>query len=806
MRSSGTRGGRGLEPLALLWRQLLLAALAAGLALSALVMPLGAGLGLGLPLVLAMLACAWTLAAAGAGEARGHPAMVIAAAIAGGLCLGAWAGQERVATADSGKLRLAAGERVESIATVTSPERTAGDGRWVELDLPGGRAFAKLPPAAAAAAPLVPGERVRLEGSAAEPPPWRADSLRRSSAGFIEVDSIERTGGQRGGPAGLLDRARVRAERAISAGLGSKERSLALGFVLGQDGAIDPQTREDYRRSGLAHLLAVSGQNVILLAVLVGLLLAIAGAGPVARTWLIIGAIAAYVPIAGGGASILRAGVMGIAGLLAGLAGRASDRVQIVLVALVFTLAINPRIWGDVGWQLSFAAVIGIGAWAHPVSGLLRPRLERSAGTRAGAALADGIAVTGAATLATAPLMAHHFETVSLAAIPANLAALPAVAPVMWLGMLAGLLGQFPFIPTEPIGLIQGQLIAYISGVAALFAELPRAEIPVDLEETWSLLAVYAALFAGVGSMLAALRRRALTGPAGGRAAWPAFAVLALAGAWVLGAGVGGDPDHGRPERGALRVTALDIGQGDAILVQAGGADLLVDTGPPGAGLVDELARFGVERLSAVAITHHQLDHSGALRELLAAIPVGSVVAARPEPELAAISAAAGIGLEEAGTGDRIRLGPIRADVLWPDSTTPGEAHAADPNAESLWLALGWRGRRVLLTGDGEFEAIGVQPGRVDVLKLPHHGSADAGLDGALSRMRPVVALVSSGAGNRFGHPADVTIASLGEAGVCVARTDLSGSSWAEIDGSGEISIGPAAALPASPGCERSGG
>ena len=126
------------------------------------------------------------------------------------------------------------------------------------------------------------------------------------------------------------------------------------------------------------------------------------------------------------------------------------------------------RFGADVGWQLSFAAVIGIALWAAPVRERILPAAIRC---RSGAGpLAEGAALTLAATLATAPLLAHHFETVSLASLPANLLAAPAVAPVMWLGMLAGLGGQLPGLPVEPVTVPMSVLIGWIAAVSEWFS------------------------------------------------------------------------------------------------------------------------------------------------------------------------------------------------------------------------------------------------------------------------------------------------------------------------------------------------
>src|SRR5262245_45173540 len=211
----------------------------------------------------------------------------------------------------------------------------------------------------------------------------------------------------------------------------SREAELARGFVLGEDDGIGAVTVEAFRRSCVARLLAVSGENVTLLALLGSALLAAFGIPLHERLLWLLGLIAVYVPLAGAGPSIQRAAVMGAAGVLATLAGRRASRLYALGLALLVTLAIDPAVAADVGWQLSFAAVLGILLLARP--------LRRAIGARLGAgrwrrALAEGIAVTVAATVATAPLIAYHFETVSTTTLVANVLALPAVAPAMWLG------------------------------------------------------------------------------------------------------------------------------------------------------------------------------------------------------------------------------------------------------------------------------------------------------------------------------------------------------------------------------------
>ena len=286
-----------------------------------------------------------------------------------------------------------------------------------------------------------------VRGTVRLPAPWEAQALAREGvARVVAADRVRAGSTTRGGLRGALDDVRRHAEAALERGTPEPSAALLRGFVLGQDDRISETVRDEFRRSGLAHVLAVSGQNVMLLALLATPILALAGVPLRMRLVALVALIAIYVPVAGAGASIQRAGVMGAAGLVAALAGRPRARWYALLLAAVVTLALNPRATGDVGWQLSFAAVAGLLVLAAPASRLLAGSDGPGLGRKV---LAEGAAMTLAATLATAPLAAHHFGTVSLTAIPSNLLALPAIAPAMWFGMLAGALGQIPGAPAS---------------------------------------------------------------------------------------------------------------------------------------------------------------------------------------------------------------------------------------------------------------------------------------------------------------------------------------------------------------------
>jgi competence protein ComEC len=606
---------------------------------------------------------------------------------------------------------------------------------------------------------------------------------------------------------------RGRAEAGLARGMPPREAQLARGFVLGEDEQIDAVTVEDFRRSGLSHLLAVSGQNVALLALLAMPVLAALGIPLRTRLVWVLGLIAVYVPLAGAGPSIQRAGVMGALSIVATLAGRRGSRLFALVFAAVAMLALEPGIAGDVGWQLSFAAVLGILLLATPLREAIAARIGDRGWRRA---LAEGAAMTIAATLATAPLIAYRFEAISTLTLLANLLALPAVAPAMWLGMLAAAAGQVPGFPVQALNALDAPLLAYIAQVAAWCGRPSWAYVHLRIG-LGGLVASYTAMALAVPAALRlarmrriAARRRAAKPPKlrcsfashtgekdqrsgrGWRRGVPGSGIAALALATLLGllavAGVGmallappGGATPGPPS--GLRVSVLDIGQGDAILLQPARAPaVLVDGGPPGDGLASKLRAAGVERLGVAVITHDQSDHAGGIRELLGTMPVGRLAYAVLGRPTLAEAGAAGVEPLRLARGSELRSGRLRLDVLWPPRELLGEPIPGDdPNRLALVMLARWRRFRMLLTADAEAESTPIDPGPIDVLKVAHHGSDDAGLGDMLDRARPRLAVISVGAGNPFGHPTPGTLATLAAHSVPVLRTDESGTIVLEV-------------------------
>lgn len=715
--------------------------------------------------------------------------LVRLATLTGLLCLlGLLGGTQRLGAIDASAARAGpAGAGVVGRAVILEPPRASRFGTSTVLRMESGRARGARVLARAGAGLRWPdggevGAIVSLTGVAKRPAPgksfdWRGYLRRRGILFEVELDSLRPTGRRRGGLAGAVDGARRRAERALDTGLAPNRAALARGMVLGEDDRIGKLEREDFQRAGLAHVLAVSGQNVMLLCALAIPLLRAARAGPRLRVLVPLAAIGLYVPLAGAGPSLQRAGVMGAAGLVAAGAGRPASRLYALELAAAVTLALNPRVAGDAGWQLSFAAVAGILVLARPIERSLRalPRL-----------LAEGIAITVAATVATAPLIAHAFGWISVAGLIANVVALPLVAPVMWLGMIAAALAQLA-APIAALGALNGVLLGLLQRVVRAFADAPGANVKLPLGSPFAVVVAYA-LIAALALGIARLARRGEPRARSVAASYrflPFRVRIALAGSgaallaagWAYALSPPGPPDR-------LTVRFLDVGQGDATLIQDGaGASVLFDGGPPEARVYRELRAAGVRRLDLMVSTHQSRDHQGGLHEVLARIPTRLMLEngyGTHDPDyhrLIAEADARGVRHISAAQGQVFRVGRLTIRILGPRPRAPGEPPPEEPNPIGVAAIVSEGSFDLWLSADAESDAILNYPLRpVEAMKVSHHGSRDPGLPEVLKRLRPQVAAIEVGRGNSYGHPTPETLAALHAAVPHVYRTDRDGT------------------------------
>ena len=612
------------------------------------------------------------------------------------------------------------------------------------------------------------GMRLRVVGrlapaaTARSPDWWRAYLVRQGIAARLTVESV-RVIGTRGGLTGVRDRARNAAIEAVGRGLSGEPRAVVRGMTLGGGSGLSEETAQQLRDAGVWHLLAVSGQNVGMVGIALTVLLQALGFGKRPATAVALIALVSYCLICDGGASVVRAGIVGALGLFADLRRRDRQPWYLMLVGFTILLIHQPRAIMDPGLQLSFAAVVGMFTIAPPIQAWCMSWVP----TR----LAEIVAHGAAATLTTSPIVIWHFGRLSLAGLLVNLVAVPLAAGIVVTGLSGMLLGSLIAPLGTALAHVNGSGASFLLWLARVASAVPGASVSIPAG------GAFIGVLLVVAVIVAIRRVAAVDGPAVGLRLPQAGLRAALAAVIVAVAILLPSRRPPEPWPTQAAVTVLDIGQGDAILLRSPeGAAALIDTGPPGRRPPVEraLRRAGVERLDLLAITHDQLDHSGAAQSVLEDVPVGTFVTPVLVPPIVARARTRGVPVRTIAAGDVIQVGVWRLDVLWP---LAGFTPPADANDAALVLRARAPGISALLTADAESNVLTrLRLEHVDVLKVSHHGSDDPGLGEVLRRLTPTTALISVGAGNSYGHPVPATLATLAHAGVRVERTDRAGN------------------------------
>jgi competence protein ComEC len=694
------------------------------------------------------------------------------------LVAGWWLGSLRLEALDRSALAHEIGRVASARVVVTGPARSSPfdvrvpvrvlrfgvesiDER-ARLDLPRGRA----PPQGAVLEAVVEVRRPRgPEADGFD----ESSYLRRQGIHVVLSARDYRVVGRRGGVGGVSDSLRAFVSRGLAPGVTGERRAVIAGIILGEDEGIAPELRDSFRASGLYHLLAVSGQNVayvvagaILAAWLLGFPRLVGEAGALA-------AIAAYVLAVGWQPSVVRAGIAGALASLAWLCARGRDRWYFLLLGALVLLAWSPYAILDAGFQLSFAAVAAIF--------VLVPRLDaRLEGFPVPARLAPVMTVSAACGAVTAPILMAQFGKVPLYSIPSNALAAPVVAPILGLALVCSVL--HPIIPTAAAALawVNGWLAAYLAAVARLFGGLPHAQVA-----SWKALGV----LVGIASLGVIFAR--LPPPRGRRAVVLAVALALVLLGWTL------RPESRRAPPAGLRITFLDVGQGDGALIEVPEGAILIDEGPPEAHVAEQLRRLGVRNLAAIVLTHPQRDHIGGAADVLRHERVGFVldprIPAKSADESGALEAARDrhVRIVVARAGQTFRLGRLVLHVLWPRGEPPP---GQDPNDSAIVILASYGATDALFTADAESNVtLPLDLPAVEILKVAHHGSQDDGLGALLDELRPTIAVISVGRENDYGHPAPSTLTAL-EAfpGLSLFRTDEDGRVTVESDG-GRIAV-----------------
>ncbi len=585
-----------------------------------------------------------------------------------------------------------------------------------------------------------------------------------------------------------------RAQAAINRLIPDPQAALLSGILLGDDNGLPPDLADAFRATGMTHIIAISGFNIaILIAVFTGFAEKFLPRRPAVLLALV--GVALYTLLVGADASVVRAAIMGGLYLIASrYLGRPTFAYSSLFWAGWVMTAVNPFTLWDVGFQLSFAATLGLMLYADPFiqwtrARLLR-RLDRRTTNQIMGWLSEAALVTLAAQILTLPLMMFYFRQVSLISFPANALILPAQPGVMIWGGLAALTGMVVPAIGQVFAWIAWLFLAYTIGLVRAFAAVPGAAVPISVSPT-AVLVLYA-IIAGLTwlakqdqvkrrEVIARLRRNfsqraALSG---------SFLGLVLIVMWGAS-----QPD------GRLHVAFLDVGQGDAIFIQTpSGRQILVDGGNYPSLLNDRLGRqmpFWDREIDLVVATHPDADHAAGLAGLFDRYRVGRLLTDGSQMGGTAVydavlsaAQAAGTPIHRAMAGEIIRIDDgVRLEILHPGP----ERNDANRNENSVSFRLVYGGFSLLLTGDAEqaAEAAMLASGRplsALLFKAGHHGSDSSSSRPFLAAVRPQIIIISVGADNNFGHPTPEILQRAADVGAAVLRTDELGTIELATDG-----------------------
>jgi competence protein ComEC len=600
---------------------------------------------------------------------------------------------------------------------------------------------------------------------------------------------------------------RERLSASLARALPEPQGSLAQGILLGLRSNIPDSLNQAFSRTGTAHILAISGLNIsIVIVMFLSLGILVFGRQRSTYIWLALVATWLYTLLAGMNPPVIRAAIMGSLFLIAEYLGRQGSAIIALAFAAAVMVGIQPQLLWSVSFQLSFLAMAGLiffypyfQTWGRKGVGRFFKNREKIVPTAS--IITDGFAATLAAIVAVGPLIAYNFGVVSLVGVPATFFSLPALPVIIVTAALVAFVGLFAMLAAQILGWLAWLFLSYFLSVVQGFDALPFSSFQVATISTWHIWGYYAILagvialpnyrnqLADFSSRLTSGIRRVAEGipkpRLGFSTKWLVLPLLVVAIlVWSVALTM---PDD------KLHVSFLDVGQGDAILIQTpNGQNLLIDGGPDPQKINLELSKklpFWDRTIDLVVCTQPQADHITGLVEVLQRYKVKQVL----EPGLSYNSSIhqewcslveeKQIKRDKAQAGQEIDLGNgIKLEVLNPPASL-WVGTSDDVNNNGVVLRLSWGKFSFLFTADigeeVEFELIGQRANlKSTMLKVSHHGSKTSTSQQFLAAVNPEVAVISVGEDNPFGHPSpevlERLIDRLGEDSVY--RTDEDGT------------------------------
>ena len=633
------------------------------------------------------------------------------------------------------------------------------------------------------------GERWRLRGIVRPAVPRRAGLFTLPvNQAVVDADRAFFLEGGQGNPvvAWCMERRRV-CHAILGLGLADfpDQRGLVQSLMLGYREDLPKALRKDFAATGTVHIFAISGSHVAMVTVLIAGILRTMGIPLTLWFPILAPLLVVYTITTGAATSAVRSCVMAVLMLAAPFLKRKPDSISTLFAAAIAILLAAPAQLGDLGFLLSFTAVAGLLAIPPMLdAGVVRffrrdewrlPGEEQSTGGRLRAMTLFGVRyfnVTLGAWIATAPLTAYFFNLFSPVALAMNLLVIPAAFIILLAGVMSLIcvpLGEF--LP-EVFNHAAWAVSSFLTWCIEWAADVPGGHWFVRTPPTAGIMAWYVLL--AIATVMARRMRSALA------------AGLALLTALTLGWGLW--------DARRCRMSVLDVGEGQAVLVQAESARILMDTGPEfrAEDTLRQLRREGVNRLDVLILTHSDAQHMGAARFLMRELPVGELWlpavlwASPPMREVLREAEAAGIPVRRLHSGESGNWpGDLFWEVLWP----PEALKMACADDAALVMRVARFGVSILLAGDaGEAQEKALAAtGRslaAAVLLAGRHGDADATSGGWLEAVRPRDAIISAGPHADGRHPDEETLGRLVANGIRVWRTDRQGTIHIDLAGS----------------------
>ncbi len=602
----------------------------------------------------------------------------------------------------------------------------------------------------------------------------------------------------------LVDQWRDRVRQAALKTLEAPSLGLYLGMIIGEQSFISPEIRDDFMATGTVHIISISGSHLGLLAFLSFFLVkALSRHMPprwletlsrrITPTRLAVGAtiplVIFYTLLAGSPVATVRSLMMVLLFLLAVWLGHERKILVALAVAAAVVTVHDPHAIFDISFQLSYVSVLAIALafrWMEKTQNDFE--LAESKTSKIRHWLGQYFLMTVAATLAALPLVAYYFNQVAWLGLMANLVVVPLVGfIVVPLGLLSAVWVLVMGAESLPLGWLNQMVLEFLVDMVSLLAQIPGGEWHVASPSILGIVVFYVLLVITVGWWR------------GSPWQWGSVAALVLVVAWWAWSPrtIWNDEE--------MRVAFLDVGQGDATVIELpGGETLLIDGGAAyerwdfGRAVVGPyLWDRGIRRIDHVLATHPQLDHIGGLAWVVRKFGVGEFWSngiIRTEPFYQKLREAVkerGLNEQIGWKGrDIVRGGSCRMQVLNPSRGGSSEVHVQPMsrggtllNNLSIVVDLTCGGHSFLFTADAEIEALGNLIGDPDgqparVVKIPHHGAKSSLNRGWINRLEAEVAVVSAGRGNRYGHPAPAVLKVYEQKGIKIFRTDRDGAVW----------------------------